>query len=203
MKHRRRPARRSAARAVGVVALLVATLMTGRALDRVLPAADDAARGFERSGVVGEQLRLRYGTVEAGRPEGSTQIVTAGGTYLSTGVYVVVPVTFTAAHEPQSLSYAAIRDATGRVFEAGTQRNPFSMDGPAQPGVPRHTQVAVELPVDAVAGAQLVLALQPDDDNHRRDDVAVIDLGLTGADAQRWAAEEEGIRVRPATEGRG
>ncbi len=72
-----------------------------------------------------------------------------------------------------------------------------------QAGIPRHTQAAVELPVDAVPGALLVFALQPIDENHRRDDVAVIDLGLTEADAQEWAADDDGIRVEPATEGLG
>ncbi|WP_165368274.1 hypothetical protein, partial [Phytoactinopolyspora endophytica] len=156
-----------------------------------------------RIGAVGEPLQLRYGTVEIGRPDGSTRLDSGNSTYLTTGIYVAVPITFIAAHEPQAPAYVAIRDTEGRVFEAGSNRNPFSIGGQVQAGIPRHTQAAVELPVDAVPGALLVFALQPIDENHRRDDVAVIDLGLTEADAQEWAADDDGIRVEPATEGLG
>jgi hypothetical protein len=186
-----------------VAALLVAALATGQAVERALPGDDDASRPFEKSGVVGEPLRLRYGTIEIGTPDGSTRLDARGRAYSTTGVYVVVPITFTAEREPQSLSYVAIRDAKGRVFEAGSERNPYTMGGSGQPGIPRHTQAAVELPVDAVAGAQLVLALQPNDENHRRDDVAVIDLGLSEADAQAWATDDDGVAVEPVVEGTG
>ncbi|NDL59461.1 hypothetical protein [Phytoactinopolyspora mesophila] len=202
MKHRRRT-RRSVAGSVSVAAIIAAVLVIGHALDRVLPDSDDAARPFERAGVVGEPLDLRYGTIEIGAPVGSTRLDSGSRTFSTTGVYVVVPITFTAAHEPQTLSYAAVRDAEGRIFEAGSQRSPYSMNGATQPGIPRHAYVAVELPADAVAGAQLVLAPQPNDDNHRRDDVAVFDLGLTEADAQGWSADENGVAVETVAEGSG
>jgi hypothetical protein len=186
-----------------VAALVVAALAVGHALDRVLPGDDDAARPFERAGVVGEPLDLRYGTIEVGAPAGSTRLASGNRMFSTTGVYVVVPMTFTAEREPQTLSYVAVRDPAGRIFEAGSQRNPYSLGGAAQPGIPRHAQAAVELPADAVAGAQLVVALQPNDDNHRHDDVAVIDLGLTEADAQTWLADDDGVDVGPVVEGVG
>lgn len=120
--------------------------------------------------------------------------------YSTTGVYVLVPITFTAAGEPQSLSYVALRDAEGRVYVTGTGRNPFSI-GTAQPGIPRHTQAAVELPVDAAAGAEVVIALQANDEDHRRDDVAVIDLGISAADAEAWAGDDAAVEVEPLVEG--
>jgi hypothetical protein len=203
MKHRRRPDRRPAVRWASLAALLLVALAAGNAVEHVLPGAEDGARPFERTGVVGEPLHLRYGTIEVGPPAGSTRLDTRDGAYSTAGVYVVVPITFTAEREPQSVSYVAIRDTQGRVFRAGSRRNPYSMGGLAQPGIPRHTQAAIEMPVDAVPGAEVVVALQPNDEDHRHDDVAVIDLGLTDAHAQAWQTDEDGVAVEPVYEGSG
>ncbi|WP_166355479.1 hypothetical protein [Phytoactinopolyspora limicola] len=186
---------------MSVGALLVVALALGQAVERFLPSRDDTLRPFERAGVVGEPLSLRYGTIEVGQPDGSTVLHAPGGVYSTTGVYVVVPITFTAKGEPQPLAYVAIRDAEGRVYRAGSRRNPWSMLGAAQPGIPRQAQIAVELPVDAVAGAQVVLAPRPNDMDHRRDDVAVVDLGLTATDAQEWATDDDGVTLEPAYDG--
>jgi hypothetical protein len=53
--------------------------------------------------------------------------------------------------------------------------------------------VLVEVPKDAVEGARLRVALDPLD--QRRDDMADIDLGLTAAEAEEWAARKDRVEV--------
>lgn len=195
-----RPGNLSRQAAVGV--LLVAALATGRAVEGLMPAETEASQPFERSGAVGEPVETRWGTVEVTAVEGSTRIVDSAGTgRITTGVYVVFDWTYTAAGEPQIPAYVAIRDGEGRVFSTSTNRNPFSSGGAAQPGIPRQLAAAIELPLDAVAGAHLVVALPANDEDHRRDDIAVIDLGLTQDDADAWAASEEPVEVADPADG--
>lgn len=193
----RRPMTRQAAAAV----LLVAALATGRAVQQLMPADETSARPFERHGVVEEPLELRWGTLEIGEVEGSTRITSNGAVRITTGVYIVVPITFTAAGEPQRPSYVAVRDSHGRTFGAISDRNPYNLGGAAQPGIPRQTLAAVELPADAVPGAQLVVGLESNPEDHRRDDLAVIDLGLTADDATEWTAVQDPQEIGEPTDG--
>lgn len=167
-----------------------------------MPSDDSPSRPFERSGAVGDPVDARWGTVEVGQVAGSTRIGFEGSTRVTGGAYVVVPITFTAADEPQLVSYVAVRDTRGRIFRAGSSRNPYRSGGAAQPGVPRRMVAAVELPADAVPGAELVVTLPANDDDHRRDDLVVIDLGLTAADADAWATEDEVLMIDGPTDGR-
>jgi hypothetical protein len=189
-------------RQAAAAVLLVAALATGRALEGLMPADTEASAPFERAGTVGEPLDLRWGTVEVTSVKGSTRIVDAlGAVHITTGVYVVVDWTYTAAGEPQIPAYVAIHDGEGRQFRTSTDRNPFSSGGAAQPGIPRRLAAAIEVPADAVAGARLVVALPANDEDQRRDDVAVVDLGLTQDDADAWAAAEEPLEVADPADG--
>jgi hypothetical protein len=189
-------------RQAAAAVLLVAALATGRAVEGLMPAETEASEPFERSGAVGEPVETRWGTVEVTAVEGSTRIVDSFGTgRISAGVYVVVDWTYTAAGEPQMPSYVAIRDREGRVFRSSSERNPFSSGGAAQPGIPRRLAAAIELPADTVAGAHLVVALPDNDEDHRRDDIAVVDLRLTQDDADAWAASEEQLEVAEPADG--
>ncbi|MBB5790066.1 hypothetical protein [Jiangella mangrovi] len=182
--------------------LLVAALATGRAVQGLMPAETAASEPFERAGAVGEPIETRWGTVEVTAVDGSTRIVDSAGTgRISAGVYVVVDWTYTAAGEPQIPAYVAIRDGEGRVFRSGSQRNPYSSGGAAQPGITRQLATAIEVPADAVAGAHLVIALPDNDEDHRRDDIAVVDLGLTADDAEAYAAAEEPLEVADPVDG--
>ncbi|PZF80842.1 hypothetical protein [Jiangella anatolica] len=182
--------------------LLVAALATGRAVQELLPVSEDASAPFERTGGVGDEIALRWGEVEVTSVEGSTRIADPyGAVHVTSGVYVVVGWTYTAAGEPQIPSYVAIRDTEGRVFRTSVERNPYSSGGAAQPGIPRRVTAAIEVPVDAVAGAELLVTMEQNPENHRRDDIAVVDLGLTSDDAEAWAAAEEPLPVEDPADG--
>lgn len=206
----RRVARPSSRRLAGLprraafAVLLVAALATGRAVEGLMPVDDDTAAPFERTGGVGDRVGTRWGDVEVTAVAGSTRIEGPyGRTHVTGGVYVVVDWTYTAAGEPRRPAYVAIRDTGGRVFRTSVERNPYDSGGPAQPGIPRRVAAAIELPADAVAGAELIVTLEPNPEDHRRDDIAVVDLGLTEDDASAWAASEEALPVARPADGTG
>ncbi|MDT0165008.1 hypothetical protein Q9R32_05510 [Actinotalea sp. AC32] len=180
-----------AAHRAGSAALVLAALVVGQVVRSALPSEDAASAPFERVGDVGEPVPLRYATVTVGAAEGSTVVEQLGTSMSTTGVWLSVPVTITAHGEPRTLAHAEVRDDQGRTFLAQGTRSSF-LPGTVQAGMTRRAWVTVELPVEAAAGAELVLGLR---DDHRLDDVAVVDLGVTGADARRWAATTEPLTI--------
>ncbi|WP_258723855.1 hypothetical protein [Cellulomonas sp. NS3] len=188
------PSARPWVRRTGVVGLVLAALATGRALTHAFPVGDRIEAPFVRTAEVGETLRLRYADVEAGEPQGARELVANGSTLSTPGLWLVVPVTIDARGEPRTLAYAAVRGADGTLYVAsGSSARGGFAPGPAQPGIPRYATVAVELPADAAAGAHLLLAL--DSFDHRRDDLADLDLGLTAGDVERWTARTSPVTV--------
>lgn len=181
----------------GAAVLVLAALVAGRSMTSAFPTGDRIDAPFVRPGTVEEVVTLRYADVEAGAPTGGTTLEAGGATLLTPGTWLVVPVTITATGEPRDLRYAAIRAADGTLYVAGSGRGGFD-PGTAQPGIPRDVDVAVELPVSAVAGAHLELGL--DSFDRRRDDVADIDLHLTADDADAWASSDAPLVVRSGAE---
>jgi hypothetical protein len=186
-------------RRLGIAALVLAALATGRAVTHAFPVDGRIEAPFVRTTGVGESLRLRYADVEAGVPAGGGELEARGSLLSTPGVWVVVPVTITARAEPRTLAYAAVRGSDGTVYTANgpASRGGFA-PGTAQPGIPRYADVAVELPADAAVGAHLLLALHSFD--HRRDDLADIDLGVTRADVERWTASTSPVTMRERSE---
>ncbi|TDD65268.1 hypothetical protein E1262_25730 [Jiangella aurantiaca] len=202
----RPPARRlnGLPRRAAFAVLLVAALATGRAVEGLMPVDDETVAPFERTGGIGDRVEARWGDVQVTSVAGSTRIEDPYGTvHVTGGVYVVVDWTYTAAGEPQVPAYVALRDTEGRVFRTSVERNPYSSGGAAQPGIPRRVAAAIEVPADAVAGARLVVTLETNPEDHRRDDIVVVDLGLTQDDADAWATSEEPVEVAEPADGPG
>lgn len=179
-------------RRLGAAALVVCALALGRVVQTAFPVDSAIVAPFERAGERGDEVTLRYARVSADGVTGSTQIESDGMAMSTTGVWLVVPVTITPLGEPLRLAYAAVRDAEGRVYRADGSRSSFR-PGTAQAGIPRYATVAVELPADAAVGAELLLAKSSWD--LRRDDLAVIDLGVTQSDVDAWARSLEPVTV--------
>lgn len=186
-------------RRLGVAALVVAALSLGRVVQTAFEVDSSIEDPFEKAGRLGEDVALRYGHVSADAVTGSTLIASDGMQLTTSGVWLVVPVTITPVDEPLMLMYAAVRDAEGRVYRADGSRSSFRA-GTAQAGVERYATVAVELPVDAAVGAELLLAKH--DWDLRWDDLAVIDLEVTQADVDQWAASTELVTVTPSSDRR-
>lgn len=180
-------------RRAGAGALVVAALALGQVVRTSLPADSLIAAPYERAGDVGAPVVMRYATVQATGVDGSTVIDDAGSALTTPGVWVVVPLTVTAHGEPRRLGYAALRTVDGRIFRADGNRSSFET-GTVQTGLTRTATLAVELPVEAAAGAELLLALDATTDT-RRDDMAVIDLGITREMAETWAGRTDAVAV--------
>jgi hypothetical protein len=124
---------------------------------------------------------------------------TGTDTLLATpGVFLTVPLTIVAAGQPRLVSFAEVLGGDGRRYSVFTSGRSSFLAGTAQPGVPRYATVSVELPPEAVPGAHLRVGLNLED--QRSDDLADIDLGLTQADADAWAATETPLAVPPESD---
>jgi len=181
--------RRPRARTVGAGAGVLAALAVGHVVVTAFPVDERVQASFIRTADVGETVELRYARVTADVPDGSTVLDTDDGSLLSTpGVWLTVPLTIETLGQPRALGFAELLGGDGRTYRVFTSSRSAFLPGTAQPGVPRYATLRVELPPEAVAGAHLRIGLEQID--QRRDDVADIDLGLTQADADAWAADD-------------
>ena len=185
------PTGRRVARRAGAGVLILAALAAGRVVTSAYGADDSLGDPFLVAGSLGRPVSLRYADVTATAVEGST-LVSPNSGMRTTGVWLAVRLKIVTKGEPQEVRYAAVEDRRGRTYLANGTRSQFS-PGASQPGVPRYASALVEVPADAVKGARLRVALNSLDT--RRDDMADIDLGLTAADAQEWAARTEMLQV--------
>lgn len=166
---------------VGLVLLGAATV-----LDGWLP-GDDADPGsdpFLRGAAVGEPVDLRTMTVQVDAVRGAPTISAYAAELRSPGVWVVVEYTVVATTENTSVSYAEVRDHDGRVWSVTGRNTNSCLAGP--PGVPVGCVAYFEVPPDALTELSVWLAREPVE--LRYDAVAEVDLGLTEADAARFAA---------------
>lgn len=184
--------RRGYVRRAGAVALVLSAMAVGRVVTTAFPANDSLSDPFLKPGVVGESISLRYADVRAVTVKGSKCVSTPSTGMRTPGVFVVVPMVITTKDKPADVRYAAIVDSRGRTFQAMAGRSAF-VPGMAQPGIPRYASAIIEVPVDAVAGARLRVAL--DGLDQRRDHMADIDLALTRQDADTWVRSTEAVTV--------
>lgn len=176
-------------RVLGAGAAVLAALAVGHLVVTAFPVDARLQDPFLRTTTVGEPVDLRYARLTVGEPVGSTVLDPDDGTLLATpGVWLVVPLTIEVTGKPRSLGFAEVRGGDGRTYAVTLGDRSTFLPGSAQPGVPRYATVTVELPPDAVPGAHLRVGL--DFEDQRRDDMADVDLGLTQADADAWAADE-------------
>lgn len=196
---RRHGLRRPDRRTLGAGAAVLAALAVGHVVVTAFPVSDRVQASFLRAAEVGEPVELRYARLTAGTPAGSTVLAPQGGTLLATpGVWLTVPLTIEAVGQPRALGFAELRGGDGRTYAVFSGGRSVFLPGTAQPGVPRHATVQVEVPPAAVAGAHLRIGLELKD--QRREDVADIDLGLTQADADAWAADDTPLVVQAPTD---
>lgn len=186
------PRRRPRARDLGAGAAVLAALGVGHVVVSAFPVDDRVQAPFVRPAVVGETVELRYARVTAGEPAGSTVLDDGNGTLLATpGVWLTVPLTIEVLGRPRALGFAELVGGDGRTYAISTGGRSSFLPGTAQPRVPRYATVRVEVPPAALPGARLRVGQDPYD--QRRDDLAEIDLGLTQADADAWAAADSPV----------
>ncbi|MDQ0424192.1 hypothetical protein [Cellulomonas iranensis] len=188
-----------AGRALGAGAAVLAALVVGHVVTSAFPVDERVAAPFVREGDVGDTLDLRYARLTVEEPTGSTVLAPEVGSLLATpGVWLVVPVTVEAKGQPRALAFAELLGGDGRTYTVFTGGRSAFLPGAAQPGVPRHATLHVEVPPEAVAGARLRVGLDVEDQRH--DDVAEVDLGLTQDDADAWSTDDTSVRAPAASD---
>jgi hypothetical protein len=165
----------------GVAVALVAALALGRWIEQAWPSGEMDVRSYERTGGVGDRLSLRYADLRVEGVTASTSLATGSEVAATTGTWLVVDATLWANRTAFGGGYWRVVDREGRVFDVD-QRAGFLVQD-ATPKVPWHLRVAFGLPKGDLAGT--TLRLSADEVDERRDDVAVIDLGIDAAQAAR------------------
>ncbi|MCL6422238.1 hypothetical protein Bequi_02335 [Brachybacterium sp. JHP9] len=183
-------------RALSAVAagLALAALGLGSWVNSAVPSVrDSVADPFVRTGAIGQSVALRTARVEVLGVDGASVVVTPSGaaSHSDSGVWVVVTVRIEGDREPVSLSGVSIESADGRVYAQSRSDVPAAC-GEAQPHVPWVCPIAVEMPVEAIPGAHVVI---PVNGSVRGDAVAEVDLGIDAATAQSWRERSMPLEV--------
>lgn len=184
-------------RSLGAGVLILASLAVGRVItDRLPDAGSVIEKPIERRGVIGAPIALRIGDVTVTEVTGATSWASVSEGKRTQGVWLAASIDLLPSRRESGLSYAAVRDSSGHVWELG--RGESTCKAPIA-GVPMHCQVLIELPRRPISNAELVLRWTNFDD--RFDDQAVLPLTLDQATIDTWAGTEGPIKVPLATLG--
>ncbi|HJE52660.1 MAG TPA: hypothetical protein K8V15_11930 [Tessaracoccus flavescens] len=174
--------------------LVVAALFIGSSISQQIPTADDLFEDpYLHAAARNESVELRTGSVMVTDLATTQQLTYLGSTAATTGVWLVVDLTWRSNDEPADLPLREIRLelADGKRYGGLPVFTPSC--GPAQPGLPRSCQVPFELPGTDLDGARLLI---PATGLNAGDDVAVVDLNLDDATAARLAAPAEQMDLK-------
>lgn len=185
-------------RAMGAGVLILVALAVGRVVNERLPEPKSVGNApFERVVQIGETAHLRVGDVTVTGIDGGKAWSGITEAKLSPGVWLVADIDLVPSMRKSGISYAAVRDDAGHVWELG--RGTSTCKG-GIPGIPMACKVLVELPDHALPGAELVLRWT--DVDLRWDDQAVIPLTLDEETVSQWATVTEPMLVPLAKVGR-
>ena len=186
---------------LGTGALVLAALAVGQVLNDHLPTAERSARPFERPVEVGGTATMRSGDLTVTKLEGARSVGRHLEPIMTTpGVIVVVHFDFTPRKKRSSITYGDLRDAAGRVTSFSTTGQRSSVRcarGPVD--LVSHCVAIAEGVPGGLPGARLALA--PDANDTRFDDMAIVDLGITAATVKKWQAVEIIDVPAPTVEG--
>lgn len=180
--------------------LVVAALFVGTALTSWIPTANDVfERPFRHEATVGEPVELRTGTVTVTRVRSAKELSYNGQTAVTTGVWVVLDLSWRAAKEPTQLNLllTRIHAANGKTY--GGMPGFVLPCGLTQPGIEKRCQLHFELPPEALEGAHVLVPAYATLSGG--DDVADIDLGIDAASASTLGSPSAPIVLDGETEG--
>lgn len=172
--------------------LVVAALFLGTFINDRFPSPADVRQApFVHRGSVGTPVTMRLGTVTVTEVTGSTQVKQFGSIAVTSQVWIVVRLEYTAVGEPRSLTGATLRTGNGRSYGSGPLTNACTR---VQPGIPVRCSFGFEIPKAAAPGALLMIPADPASPE-ASDDQVQIDLGLTAADVARFGASTTQVDV--------
>ena len=176
-------------RASGALAILAAVAI-GQVVTSRVPIVGADNPPFVERGEIGDAVHLSYADVEVTdarpahylAPPVQDDLVRMAG-----GVWVLVSVTATAVEEPVRLDTAWLVDDEGRSYRTST-RSECAITSTLPTGLPSYLLYCFDVPTDRLEGLRFRLA-RGDLGTGRvdGDDLAEVDLALTGGDAETWA----------------
>ncbi|MEL4359254.1 MULTISPECIES: hypothetical protein [unclassified Luteococcus] len=172
--------RQQAATAVAVLAAMsVGSLVNERLHDPT----DVLEQRYERTGVVGQAVPMRTLSVTVHGVSSAAKVKNYSGVATTRGIWLVVDLGYTAKDSTESLDPGSIVSVDGRRF-GGKQAVTLSC-GVSLPGIEHGCRQIFELPKGVLAGARYEV---PTAGGQQGDDVAVIDLQIDQARAQKLEA---------------
>lgn len=165
---------------LGLALAVLAAMTLGRVITEGLDDSIVAEAPFARSGAVGRTVELEYGRVTVQGVRAARRLTTYDGGRKASGTFLLIDLDLEATRAATAFSDFRVIDQQGREFVPTDRANCAGfVSAPA--GVPWHALLCLDLPQDALEGARLVVSRGNhgvDGSGQRRDDQAVIDLGI-------------------------
>lgn len=180
-------------RRLGTAALVVLAIGVGGAAKAYEPDPAVQQRPFIRTGHKGDVVSARTFDAQLLGVRGGAVVGSRGGPHDTSGVWIVVKVRLTAHGEPMQLGQVSIRDGEGRIFRASGRVDNNPPLRQLQPGIPVDCEIAFEVPkaVPLPIAARLTSSLIDD----RMDGLAQLELDVTAAQVQQWAADKASLTL--------
>ena len=183
--------------AIQVLVVLVVALVIGSWIQQFLPNPDDIhGRPYPVRGAIGEPVEFRLGTVTVHGFESANHVTYSGQAAATEAIWLVFDVAFTPSDEPTVLGPVELRDAEGNQY--GGFQPIASPCGPIQTGMTAQCQLAMELPVEALEGATLLIPASPMSPGVA-DDVVEVDLEIDSAESESLVADAKDVELAPVT----
>jgi hypothetical protein len=188
-------------RLLAVVAV-VAALAVGRLVTDRLDLEDKEDPPFYREAAIGQVAHLAYGDVEVTdarpaqylAPQLSDELARIAG-----GVFVLVSTKVTATREPTQFLTARLVDRDGLEYQP-SRKSTCEQFAQSDTGLASYTLLCFDVPTAALAGLRFQTGRGSQiDDSTRGDEMADIDLGISAADADEWAATDAVYLVESAS----
>ncbi|WP_155374438.1 hypothetical protein [Catellatospora vulcania] len=170
-------------RRLGGLLLVAAVLAAGQAVADSPPDRNHQLRPFAVSGDFGTDVVGRDFAVRAVAVRCAAQLKIGDAIMDTQGVWVVVKLRLSARTEPSHISYAAVRDASGRIYQTTDRFDQLLVTGgrSIQPGLPVEGEIAIEVP--AASAGDLTLLVASTFVDHRMDSMAEIPLPISDVTA--------------------
>lgn len=189
-------------RRLGTAALVALAVGAGGVAHAYAPDPDVQQRPFIRTGHKGDRVDASTFDAQLLGVRGGAIISSRGVPHDTSGVWIVVKVRLTSRGEPEQLGQVSIRDGDDRIFRASARIDDNPPLRQLQPGIPVDCEIAFEVPKDVPLpiAARLTTALI----DLRMEGIAQLELDVTAAQLQQWAADKTPLKLmRPTLAGTG
>jgi hypothetical protein len=178
---------------IGAAVLVLATLAIGSWIEPYTTDSDAQQRPFVRAGAVSTAVSARTFTAAVLGVRGAAVLTQDGTTHDTSGVWILVRLRLTAVRNPARVTYAVLRDGSGRTYQPTGRIDQPLLDGEAfEPGVPIVAELAFEVPTSAATGLSIQLSGDPGGtvNDIRMDALAQIRLPISATEVKQWTASK-------------